>query len=104
MRKPLPCAPYRGYGRVVPSFMVCSVESSFHVPTIRSRISDSVCPKTDEPQSKKANRMNMAFFMMNGCSKVKFEPFRDCYVSQVQCHNSAVRQKGITAAAAHVPG
>src|SRR5580765_8100702 len=53
--------------------MMSSAETILHVPTIRSRSSDSVCPKTDEPQSINANRVNTIFFMTIGSSGVKFE-------------------------------
>src|SRR5215467_11353281 len=85
MRKPLPFAPYCGYGRLVPSFMVCSVDTNFHVPTIRSRISDSVWAQIDELQSARANRMNTEFFMGNSSSRVKCEPSRDGLLSPITC-------------------
>src|SRR5215813_5075983 len=42
MRNPCACGPKAVNGSVVPSFIVCSVETNLHVPTMRSRISDSM--------------------------------------------------------------
>src|SRR5262249_52592830 len=42
MRKPCACRPKAVNGCVVPSFIVCSVETNFHVPTMRSLMSDSI--------------------------------------------------------------
>jgi hypothetical protein len=39
-----------GTGRVVPSFIISSIDTSFQVPTIRSRIADSV---SAEPRSRR---------------------------------------------------
>src|SRR5271163_2772075 len=93
MRKPLACAPKLGSGRVLPSFMICSVETSFHVPTMRSRTSDSVWPATNEPQSTNATRINVEFPMVSIFSRVRFAPSQRLHQRDCEWSASLNRQR-----------
>src|SRR5579863_4287045 len=74
-----------GYGRVLPSFMVSSDETNFHVPTIRSRISDSLCPKTNEPQTTTANRINIEFLTSRPPTLQAANPMPACHGRHTDC-------------------